>query len=183
MQRFYVYKLVGTHLTRGKDHVYVANVGIDVLGEVMRAFREVLVKRHGEYWREYFDFVSRREYFPRGPSVFVVSVAEREFLPMVRIFCFSKNLPEVYESEYKPAGEVEVGLLFGRYGAVADIGGRIFVGGNMGSREGALCFMYSTNAIEFLFDYSLCRNKDWKSCGGLTQDEAEDIIDLLTKKL
>jgi len=90
-----MYKLIGARSTAGREHVYVANVGIDVLSEVMRTFREVLMKRHGEYWREHFDDVSRLEYFPRGPSVFVVSVAEREFLPMVKIFCFSKKLPEV----------------------------------------------------------------------------------------
>jgi len=26
-------KLVGTHLTKGKDRVYIANVGVDVLSE------------------------------------------------------------------------------------------------------------------------------------------------------
>jgi len=183
MQKFYVYKLIGVRSTAGRDHVYVVNVGIDVLKEVMRILREMSMKRHGEYWYKYFDFVSKQEYFPRGPSILLVSVVEREGWPEVRVFCFSKKLPEGYEKVFEPSGEVEAALLFGRFTAVADIGGRIFVGGDVGSDNGAICFKYSASALEFLFDYSLCRDRDWKSCRGLTQDEAEDIIDLLTKKL
>jgi len=180
---FRMYKLIGTRSTAGRNHVYIVNVGTGVLKEVMRILREMSMKRQGEYWYKYFDFVSKQEYFPRGPSVLLVNVVEWEDWPEVRAFCFSKRLPEGYEKAFEPDGEVEVALLFGRYTAVADIGGRIFVGGKVGSDNGAVCFKYSTSALEFLFDYSYCRDRGWTGCGGLTQDEVEDIMDLLTSKL
>jgi len=179
-----VYALKGKRYRRAVDgevrYVYLFDVGRGVVGEAVRILREVAMVRLKGGWAEYFEFMSRQQYFPRESGVLAVETTEHGSDIWVWIFCVAGSLPSWRVEELEPDGDAEAHIAFGRYTVLAKLDGRALVGLRVGCEWGAICFNEVMTLDEFLYEYDYCKRHGREKCRTLPYEEAEDAMRLLS---
>jgi len=177
-----VYKLRGKRYkrflkNREMRYVYIFDVGSGVISEAVKVLREMSILRHGEYWVNYFDFVSRQVYFPRASGLLVAEIIDLKDESLAEGICVTGGVPDYYVEGLVPDGGAEASVKFGRYTMLLEVDGKTFVGMSVGSNFGAICFKHVESVDGFLFHYDYCTRTG--RCTDFVKEEAEDALRLL----